>query len=184
MNPQYHSDIRGFAFNVKDYTQYSRDMRGTASQREAAYQLAQRRWWADAKAAAIRHGFEDIGACGRSGGWAYPVPVIKPSTRDTDPDGFADDLRRLEALGADLATMMSERDERFTAALDEVIDEDLAADAEAERAAAATMARTAAIDKLIELATHTAERPGATITLHMAKLASDALGVLQPCATN
>ena len=125
MKPTYHPEARGLAFNVKHRTAL-RDMRGDAAQRDSAYEQAQRLWWDDAKAAAIRHGFEDIGACGRSGGWAFPIPAVHPSDADTDPDGFAAALARVEALGEELHRMLREVDDRFTAALDEVITEDFA----------------------------------------------------------
>ena len=125
MNPTYHPEAQGLAFNVKRYSRVADD-RGTPWQRDSAYERAQQLWWADAKRAAIYHGFDDIGACGRSGGWAFPIPAVDPSDARTDPDGFAETLARVEALGDDIAEMMREVDERFTAALDEVMAEDFA----------------------------------------------------------
>lgn len=118
MNPSYHPEAQGLAFNVKSYS--VRDDRGTPWQRDSAYERMQQLWWADAKRAAIRHGFDDIGACGRSGGWAFPIPAVDPSAMD---DG---ELARVRALGEEIAEMLGEVNERFTAALDEVIAEDFA----------------------------------------------------------
>ena len=122
MKPTYHPEARGLAFNVKDRTCYGHDDRGGDAQRERAYNRAQRAWWHDAKALAQRHGFDDIGACGRSGGWAFPIPAVDPSDAD------AETLARVEALGADIADMMAPivLANRFTAALDEVMAEDFA----------------------------------------------------------
>lgn len=125
MKPSYHPEARGLALNVK-VRHALRDDRGTPWQRDSAYELAQRLWWAHAKQAAIRHGFDDIGACGRNGGWAFPIPAVHPSDMDADPDGFAAALARVEALGEELHRMLREVDDRFTAALDEVIAEDFA----------------------------------------------------------
>lgn len=125
MNPTYHPEARGLAFNVK-VRHALRDDRGDAAQRERAYDRAQHTWWEDARQAAIRHGFEDIGACGRSGGWAFPIPAVDPSDADTDPDGFAAALARVEALGDDITAMLREVDARFTVALGEVLAEDFA----------------------------------------------------------
>lgn len=117
MNPTYHPEARGLAFNVKRRSRVA-DGRGTDAQRFLAYDRAQYTWWTDAKQAAIRHGFDDIGACGRSGGWAFPIPAVDPITADSET------LARVEALGDALGEMMREVDDRFTAALDEVMAED------------------------------------------------------------
>lgn len=124
--PRYHPEARGLAFNVKDRCHYQHDQRGDDTQRDIAYRRAQRAWWHDARDLAIRHGFDDIGCCGRSGGWAFPVPVADPSDARTDPDGWAETLARVEALGADIDNAMhpAALAERFTAALDDVIADD------------------------------------------------------------
>lgn len=123
MKTVYHRDANGLAFNVKCYSPLADD-RGTPWQRDSAYERAQQLWWDDAKRAARSHGFDDIGCCGRSGGWAYPIPAVNPYGIDSDPDGLAADIARAEALADDLEHMLRELDERFTAALTEVIEED------------------------------------------------------------
>lgn len=124
--PSYHPEACGLAINVKDRTRYDHDRRGDDAQRTFAYQQAQRGWWRDAKELAIRHGFDDIGCCGRSGGWAFPIPVIDPGDERTDPDGYAEQVKRAEALAGDIADMMMPiaLAERFTAELDIVLAED------------------------------------------------------------
>ena len=123
MKPAYHPDADGYAFNVKSHSRL-RDERGTPWQRDIAYEVAQRAWWADAKAAAIGRGFTDVHAVGRSGGWLVPTRDDKPV--DPDPAAHEDDVAmvQLEALGEELGRMMQTLDERFTAALDIVIAED------------------------------------------------------------
>lgn len=126
LKPAYHPDADGLAFNVKSYSRLL-DERGTAWQRDSAYEAALQGWWADAKAAAIGRGFTDVHAVGRSGGWLVPTcdgKAIDPADAIPDPDGFAVSMVQLEALGEELGRMMQTLDKRFTAALDIVIAED------------------------------------------------------------
>ena len=120
MNPTYHSDARGLAFNVKCRARFTDD-RGTEEQRERAYQRAQYLWWSDARQAAIQYGFTDVLCVGRSGGWL--APAIGSSCVDPD-DMDTDTIAGLNALGTTLDAMMRETDARFTAALDAVLAEE------------------------------------------------------------
>jgi alkylhydroperoxidase/carboxymuconolactone decarboxylase family protein YurZ len=121
MNPTTYDGV--YAFNVKSH-RLLRDERGTGQQRERAYDRAQEQWWRDAADAARGRGFTDVQSEGRSGGWLVPIPAVDPADAIHDPDGFAVAMVQLEALGEQLGRMMQTLDERFTAALDEIIAED------------------------------------------------------------
>lgn len=171
--PFYYPDAGALSFNVKTLGTHWPEG-GTDAQRQEAWEVAQQCWWHDAKLLAIKHGFTDVECHGRSDGWLTPVPGVMPAEQNAN---FAADLARIRAFGADLSALFNEAPRYFESVLTDV----LVRDVDAQEA---VTARDQAIAKLIELATHTAERPGAMITLHMAKLASDALEVLQPCATS
>ena len=126
MNPTYHPEARGLAFNVK--CPLLRDMRGTAGQRSRAYDRAQELWWEDAKQLAIAHGFDDVCQVGRSGGWLAPVTAGACIHPEEDHE-----FDRLNTFGDALAEMMGEANERFTAELDAVMTEEAREQAELAR---------------------------------------------------
>ena len=134
--PSYYREERALAFNVKTYGLRWAEG-GDDRQREAAWETALQCWWMDAKLLAIKHGFHDVYACGRSGGWLVPIPGVNPDDESTDPDGYREAMARIRAFGEELSALFNQAPEYFKNALDEVIAEDFAEDfAEGERLSA------------------------------------------------
>lgn len=123
MNAQWHPELRSLSFNVKTLHFAGRWAEGgTPWQRDSAWEQASRLWWADAARIAREHGYEDVAAGGRSGGWLAPVPSVAPHT-------MADaDYPKLEAFGEAIAKLLAEAPEYFENALREIMAEDTKAD--------------------------------------------------------
>lgn len=81
-----HTDARGMALNVKTLSVRWADG-GTDAERSRAWDTMQRTWWAFAAMAARKHGYKDVYACGRSGGWLYTDPLPDES-EDGEPGAY------------------------------------------------------------------------------------------------
>lgn len=123
INPSYHPDADALAFNVKTHGLRWAEG-GDDRQREAAWEQALQHWWMDAKQLAIKHGFQNVYAYGRSGGWLVPVPGVDPDDESIDPHGYSEALARIRAFGEELNALFNQAPEYFKNALDEVIAED------------------------------------------------------------
>lgn len=148
INPSYHPDADALAFNVKTHGLRWAEG-GDDRQREAAWEQALQHWWMDAKQLAIKHGFQNVYAYGRSGGWLAPVPGVDPDDESIDPDGYAADMVRIRAFGEELSALFNQAPEYFKNALDAVIAEDEADAAEANYHTIREERRTETADTLI-----------------------------------
>lgn len=114
--PSYYREARALAFNVKTHGLRWAEG-GDDRQREAAWETALQCWWMDAKQLAIKHGFQNVYAYGRSGGWLAPVPGVDPDYESIDPDGYAADMVRIRAFGEELSALFNQAPEYFNSAL-------------------------------------------------------------------
>lgn len=172
--PSYHPDADALSFNVKTLGLRWAEG-GTERQRDAAWILAQHCWWADAKALAVKYGFETVHTHGRSGGWLTPYPGINPADASTDPDGFAEDLARIRCFGEALGELFNQVPEYFQSALNEALAHDEAVLARKAEAEARARREAEGLAKLTELA-H-AVRNCDTTSATIKKLANDALAL-------
>lgn len=116
INPSYHPDADALAFNVKTYGLRWAEG-GDDRQREAAWEQALQHWWTDAKQLAIKHGFQNVYAYGRSGGWLVPVPGVDPDDESIDPHGYSEAMARIRAFGEELSALFNQAPEYFNSAL-------------------------------------------------------------------
>lgn len=114
--PSYYREARALAFNVKTHGLRWAEG-GDDRQREAAWETALQYWWMDAKLLAIKHGFQNVYAYGRSGGWLVPVPGVDPDDESIDPDGYSEALARIRAFGEELNDLFKQAPEYFNSAL-------------------------------------------------------------------
>lgn len=132
----YHDDARGPAVCVKCYNvarDVPADSTATEEQHGRAWEEAGRAWWNRAAKIARAHGFRDVYAAGRMGGWLYTDPLPEAEY----PAAFLEDLgawlKRAPDVYADILADTIERDAADAAA-------------EAERAAAVPRLALALVD--------------------------------------
>lgn len=169
--PSYHPDANALSFNVKTLGLRWPEG-GTDAQRETAWEFAQRDWWRDAKLLAIKHGFTDVHAYGRSGGWLTPVPEVRVD------DCNADDLARIRAFGKELDKLFNDVPTYFDSALTDVLDIETEADSEHQLYQRNAERFDRGVDMLAQLARDVIACD--TTSEFIAQRAMEALALLEP----